>query len=162
VFFIIILIWWISVKRTCFLSVRVKPKLVSALSETRRLFRLFRFNVETACFGVSVCFETPFFVSVRFEKKPIIFFSSAKKTETDWVSFVSVRTETKNRVRFRVHVHAKSMSMSAPSPLHKRVLTFSFGLFRFKPKQKIFVSRWPYFLSKISEYSLRTNCLRSR
>ncbi len=45
------------------------------------------------------------------------------------VSFVSVRTETKNRVRFRVHVHAKSMSMSAPSPLHKKVLTFSFGLF---------------------------------
>jgi hypothetical protein len=29
-----------------------QPKLVSALSETRRLFRLFRFNIETGSFGV--------------------------------------------------------------------------------------------------------------
>jgi hypothetical protein len=27
----------------------MEPKLVSTLSETRRLFRLFRFNIETAC-----------------------------------------------------------------------------------------------------------------
>jgi hypothetical protein len=32
---------------------KLEPKLVSTLSETRRLFRLFRFNIETACFGVS-------------------------------------------------------------------------------------------------------------
>jgi hypothetical protein len=31
-----------------------QPKLVSTLSETIRLFRLFRFNIETACFGVSI------------------------------------------------------------------------------------------------------------
>ncbi len=30
-----------------------QPKLVSALSETGRLFRLFRFNIETGSFGVS-------------------------------------------------------------------------------------------------------------
>jgi hypothetical protein len=30
-----------------------QPKLVSALSETRRLFWLFRFNIETRNFGVS-------------------------------------------------------------------------------------------------------------
>jgi hypothetical protein len=30
-----------------------QPKLVSALSETRRLFQLFRFNIETGSFGVS-------------------------------------------------------------------------------------------------------------
>jgi hypothetical protein len=33
---------------------KLEPKLVSILSETRRLFRLFWFNIETACFGVSV------------------------------------------------------------------------------------------------------------
>jgi hypothetical protein len=33
---------------------KMEPKLVSTLSETRRLFRLFRFNIETACFGVSI------------------------------------------------------------------------------------------------------------
>jgi hypothetical protein len=33
---------------------KLEPKLVSTLSETRRLFRLFRFNTETASFGVSI------------------------------------------------------------------------------------------------------------
>jgi hypothetical protein len=33
---------------------KLEPKLVSILSETRRLFRLFRFNIETASFGASV------------------------------------------------------------------------------------------------------------
>jgi hypothetical protein len=32
---------------------KLEPKLVSALSETRRLFQLFRFNIETGSFGVS-------------------------------------------------------------------------------------------------------------
>ncbi len=32
---------------------KLEPKLVSALSETKRLFRLFRFYTETECFGVS-------------------------------------------------------------------------------------------------------------
>jgi hypothetical protein len=32
---------------------KLEPKLVSALSETRCLFRLFRFNIETGSFGVS-------------------------------------------------------------------------------------------------------------
>ncbi len=32
---------------------KLEPKLVSALSETRRLFRLFCFNIETGRFGVS-------------------------------------------------------------------------------------------------------------
>jgi hypothetical protein len=40
---------------TSFVSKQLKlePKLVSALSKTRRLFRLFRFNIETGSFGVS-------------------------------------------------------------------------------------------------------------
>jgi hypothetical protein len=40
---------------TSFVSKQLKlePKLVSALSETRRLFQLFRFNIETGSFGVS-------------------------------------------------------------------------------------------------------------
>jgi hypothetical protein len=33
---------------------KLEPKLVSALSETKRLFRLFRFFTETASFGVSI------------------------------------------------------------------------------------------------------------
>jgi hypothetical protein len=33
---------------------KLEPKLVSALSETKRLFQLFRFYGETASFGVSV------------------------------------------------------------------------------------------------------------
>ncbi len=33
---------------------KLEPKLVSALSETKRLFRLFRFYIETASFGVSI------------------------------------------------------------------------------------------------------------
>jgi hypothetical protein len=33
---------------------KLKPKLVSALSETKRLFRLFRFYTETVSFGVSI------------------------------------------------------------------------------------------------------------
>ncbi len=32
---------------------KLEAKLVSALFETRRLFRLFRFNIETGSFGVS-------------------------------------------------------------------------------------------------------------
>ncbi len=33
---------------------KLEPKLVSALSETKRLFRLFRFNTETESFDVSI------------------------------------------------------------------------------------------------------------
>ncbi len=33
---------------------KLEPKLVSALSETKRLFLLFRFNTETECFDVSI------------------------------------------------------------------------------------------------------------
>ncbi len=33
---------------------RLEPKLVSALSETKRLFRLFRFYTETECFDVKI------------------------------------------------------------------------------------------------------------
>ncbi len=33
---------------------KLEPKLVSALSETKLLFRLFRFFTETASFGVSI------------------------------------------------------------------------------------------------------------
>ncbi len=33
---------------------KLEPKLFSALSETKRFFRLFRFYTETASFGVSI------------------------------------------------------------------------------------------------------------
>ncbi len=35
-------------------QLKLEPKLVSALSETKRLFRLFRSYTETASFGVSI------------------------------------------------------------------------------------------------------------
>ena len=35
-------------------QLKLEPKLVSALSETKHLFRLFRFYTETASFGVSI------------------------------------------------------------------------------------------------------------
>ncbi len=48
---------WMCIRvssETSFISKQPKlePKLVSALSETRGLFRLFRFNIETGSFGV--------------------------------------------------------------------------------------------------------------
>ncbi len=48
-------IWLRVSSETSFVSKQPKlePKLVSALSETRRLFRLFRFNIETGSFDVS-------------------------------------------------------------------------------------------------------------
>ncbi len=54
IFFIPVLLFRVS-SETSFVSKQPKlePKLVSALSETRRLFRLFRFNIETGSFGVS-------------------------------------------------------------------------------------------------------------
>jgi hypothetical protein len=57
---------------------KLKPKLVSALSETKRLFRLFRFYTETESFDVSIEPKqtegqpkqfSPKFVSLRPEKK---------------------------------------------------------------------------------------------
>jgi hypothetical protein len=33
---------------------KLEPKLVSTLSDTRCMFRLFRFNIEATCFGVSI------------------------------------------------------------------------------------------------------------
>jgi hypothetical protein len=47
--------WTRVSSKTSFVSKQPKlePKLVSALSETRCLFRLFRFNIETGSFGVS-------------------------------------------------------------------------------------------------------------
>ncbi len=46
---------------------KLEPKLVSALSETKRLFRLFRFYTETESFDVSIEIET-----------------NRRPTETDW------------------------------------------------------------------------------
>ncbi len=55
---------------------KLEPKLVSALSETKRLFRLFRFCTETASFDVSI--------------KPKQTEDQPKQTETN-------RNESKNR-----------------------------------------------------------------
>jgi hypothetical protein len=97
---------------------KLEPKLVSALSETRRLFRLFRINIETnkrptettanllkykpnspyhkfSCFG---CFDT----GPKRRNKP--------------------KRETNRKTTYRL----------------------SFGLFRFEPKKKLIVSRTPY------------------
>ncbi len=109
---------------------QLEPKLVSALSETRRLFRLFRFNIETGSFGVSkqktnrnsskfvkistfliphtissVCFSC-FNTGLKHRNKPSKKFGSFAKKQTEKQPkqiefwFVLVWTENKN-YRFR-------------------------------------------------------------
>ncbi len=55
---------------------KLEPKIVSALSETKRLFRLFRFHVETASFDVSI--------------KPKLTERNPKQTETNLKKQASV------------------------------------------------------------------------
>jgi hypothetical protein len=84
---------------------KLEPKLVSALSETRRLFWLFRFNIETESFGI---LKQP----KQTKGQPKFFLGCAKQNEKQSKQiefrFVSVRTEKKfmfrghrNRERFR-------------------------------------------------------------
>ncbi len=46
---------WATIKSGCLpITAKLEPKLVSSLSETKRLFLLFRFYIETESFGVSI------------------------------------------------------------------------------------------------------------
>ncbi len=49
---------------------KLESKLVSALSETKRLFRLFRFYIETASFGVSIKRNYPKLTETKRNKPP--------------------------------------------------------------------------------------------
>jgi hypothetical protein len=53
---------------------KLEPKLVSALSETKRLFRLFRFYTKTASFGVSIKPKQTEDQPKQFEREHILVF----------------------------------------------------------------------------------------
>ena len=73
---------------------KLEPKLVSALSETKRLFRLFRFCTETASFGVSI--------------KPKQTEDQPKQTETN-------RNKSINRFSLRSQITARVLSILLPT-----------------------------------------------
>ncbi len=118
---------------TCFVSKQPKlePKLVSALSETRRLFRLFRCNIKTGSFGVSklpkqtkdqpkqqqICSNINLFISPS--HKFCLFRLFRYRSETP-------KQTEKNFVWF----HGKN------KPKNKRN-RLSFDSFRFEPKTKL-------------------------
>jgi hypothetical protein len=99
---------------------KLEPKLVSALSKTRRLLRLFRFNIKTGSFGVSkqlkqtkdqpkrqqICsninlFNTPYhkfclFWLFRYRSE------TSKQTEKKFFGFAKKQTEKQpNQIEFR-------------------------------------------------------------
>jgi hypothetical protein len=53
---------------------KLEPKLVSALSETKRLFRLFRFYTETESFNVSIEPKQTDDQSKQFDREHILLF----------------------------------------------------------------------------------------
>ncbi len=53
---------------------KLEPKLVSALSETKRLFRLFRFYTETESFDVSIVPKQTEDQPKQFDRKHILLF----------------------------------------------------------------------------------------
>ncbi len=52
----------------------MEPKLVSALSETKRLFRLFRFSTETVSFDVSIELKQTEYQPKQFDREHILIF----------------------------------------------------------------------------------------
>ncbi len=66
---------------------KLEPKLVSALSETKRLFRLFRFYTETESFGVSIEPKQTEEQPKQFDREhSLVFFQKIK----DYFGFVSI------------------------------------------------------------------------
>ncbi len=57
---------------------KLEPKLVLALSETKRLFRLFRFNTETESFDVSIEPKQTEDQSKQFDREHILLFFTEK------------------------------------------------------------------------------------
>ncbi len=125
-----------------------QPKVVSALSETK-LFRLFRFYSETESFDVSIEPKQTEDQPKQFQREHIGYFrkfwvvSVCYKTVL-FVLVVSIydrNTETNRNFLFLV---------SQNKPKHNQNRS-CFGLFRFRPKFFLFVSRTPYFRLKFAE-----------
>ncbi len=113
---------------------KLEPKIVSVLSETRRLFRLFRFNIETGSFSVlkqpkqtedqpkqqQICQNINLFNSPHHKFCLFRLFryrsETSKQTETNWKKIFLVSRKSK--------------------PKNKRN-RLSFGLFWFEPRKKI-------------------------
>jgi hypothetical protein len=168
---------------------KLEPKLVSALSETKRLFRLFRFYTETESFDVSIepkqtedqpkqfdrehiwvffrkCRVFPFFWFFRFVSKQFVSVVSLLYQNRD-VSIEPKQTEDQPKQFEREHIWVFFWKFRVVLFCFKTVLFISvvsilvetpnkpkqtkhnqnrscFGLFRFKPKFCLFVSRTPY------------------
>ncbi len=108
-----------------------QPKLVSALSETRRLFWLFCFNIETGSFGAS---KQPKQTKGQTKQKQIcyntnLFYSPYHKCCLFWL--FRYRSETpKETEKFLWQPHTPKNKLNR----------LSFGLFWFEPKKILF--RW--------------------
>jgi len=57
---------------------KLEPKLVSALSETKRFFRLFRFDIETESFDVSIEPKQTEGRPKQFDREHILLFFTAR------------------------------------------------------------------------------------
>jgi hypothetical protein len=57
---------------------KLEPKLVSALSETKRFFRLFRFDIETESFDVSIEPKQTEGQPKQFDREHIMLFFTAR------------------------------------------------------------------------------------
>ncbi len=141
---------------------KLEPELVSALSETKRLFRLFRFYTETESFDVSIEPKQTEDQRIQFDREPILLFFTENLGffQFFWFfsfffglfSFFSVCIETvyfdcfasipKQRVSmFRLN---QNKQKTHPNSLKENILVFfrkfsvvlvCFGLFRFVTKQ---------------------------
>ncbi len=125
---------------------KLEPKLVSALSETKRLFRLFRFYIETEIFDVSIEPKQTKDQPKQFDREHILVFIWKFRVVSKQIWFVSIvsiyvrNTETnRNKPKFLFFV-------SRNKPKHNRNRS-CFGMFRFQPTFFFFVSRTPYLLS---------------
>jgi hypothetical protein len=110
---------------------KLEPKLVSALSETRRLFRLFRFNIENREFR---CFET-----TETNKRPTETAANLLKYQPFYFPYHKFCLFWLFRYRFETlkQTKKKKLVVSQKSKPKNNRNRLSFGLFWFKPRKKI-------------------------
>ncbi len=109
---------------------KLEPKLVSELSETRRLFRLFRFKIETGSFSV---LKQPKQSKDNRNSSKLVKISTFLIPYTISSVFFRLfryRSETSKQTEKKVLGFAKSKPKNNRNRL-------SFGLFRFEPRKKI-------------------------
>ncbi len=125
--------------KTSFVSKQPKleTKLISTLSKTRRLFRLFRFNIETGRFGVS---KQPKQTKDKPKQQQTFYnihlFSSLYH-QFCFFRLFRYRSETSKQTKTNRNKPKKIFLVSRKSKPKNRRNRLSFGLFRFEPRKKI-------------------------